>query len=478
MKNNFKAGVNLDCTTLGPTFVDLMAVNAIPDLNSFVHIHTDAELFAEEDEVEDELRDKLREIRICVDTQDYGCVRTGTLCPGQETIKRYFPEVMIYLQKELDKSLGTTNERSSYLAGMESFLHGTFIENWYVLLSFNVFAIHAAYAATLISLGSVAVEEIYDTVAGLFGNERLGMFDVDVELSVVAEQVRTVNLNVSYPCDTRLVSSTQSCKPYLVHGEAENKIDLLFIGDGYSEEKFNKTLAQLLDYRANATATKYEGLFSREPFKSYKSSFNIWTITTELNHSADEFQISRGEQPDATSVSALSNSCNAEHIFVVSKNTVYTSDCSDGTKGFCALSMPNEPLPGRQLLRLAAKRIGKLADEFTFHVNVFDAPNHIEGFDQIGQGRAPNCQQTLAGAQAAWGNLQSASGGIISTYKGCGGVCGPECENYLRPTFNSPLRNISIRCTADQNCKVGPPYDAFQLVNEQEIIRNIVNATS
>lgn len=484
MKNKFQMGAGLDCSQIGPTFVDLMAANGIQDFNSFIHVHTDGDFFSGEDEVEKEVEDKLSQIRVCVDTQDYGCVSSGTKCPGQETLATYLPQISGILQGELDKSINQDNDaRSSYDAGMGEFMQETFVDPDFVWISSTTIfgAIGMVFYGIGLGIAAVigtAIEAIYDNIAGLFGDEHLGWFDVDIELSVIPEAVAGVKLNVSYPCDTRLVSSAQSCKSFIQNGDSENKIDLLFIGDGYSEAEFNSTLSKLLDYRSNATATQYEGLFSREPFKSYKSSFNVWTIATNLNHSIDEALPSRGEQPDAASVHLLANSCPTEHTFVISKNNAYASDCSGETTGFCALSMLGEPLPGRQLLRLAAKRIAKLADEFVFHIDVIDTGDRIEGFDTIGRGNAPNCQATLAGAQSKWGNLQAASGGIIAYFPGCGGTCGNECEAYLRPTFNSPLRNVSIRCAADTTCRTGPPYDPFWLANEREIAASIVNATS
>ncbi len=54
------------------------------------------------------------------------------------------------------------------------------------------------------------------------------------------------------------------------NGSAEECVDLVFIGDGYTQEeleKFHHDIEKLTDY-----------LFSRKPFSKYKKKFNVWAI--------------------------------------------------------------------------------------------------------------------------------------------------------------------------------------------------------
>ncbi|MFH1325445.1 MAG: hypothetical protein ABIH49_01585 [archaeon] len=63
------------------------------------------------------------------------------------------------------------------------------------------------------------------------------------------------------------------CRPYVMNGRAEDKADIVFIGDGeFSEETFFPKIAKLLDYEHEYGN---KGLFSIEPFKSNKEKFNI-----------------------------------------------------------------------------------------------------------------------------------------------------------------------------------------------------------
>ncbi|HLC33129.1 MAG TPA: hypothetical protein VJJ82_04850, partial [Candidatus Nanoarchaeia archaeon] len=245
MINKFQVGGGLDCSQVGAGYVDFLAVNHA-SFNDYIHIHTSGSIFSDDDEVEDEVNDNLQQMQVCVDTVDLGCVTSGTRCPGQEKLATYLPEITAVLQQELDKSINQNNNaRSSYDAGIGAFMQRSWVEGtadpiWGVILAIG-------------ALFGTVIEVIYDNIAGLFGGEHLGWFDVDIDLSIKPEAVAAVKLNINYPCDTRLVPSTQSCTPVINNGDPENKIDLLFIGDGYTAAEFNSTLASLLDYRGNAT---------------------------------------------------------------------------------------------------------------------------------------------------------------------------------------------------------------------------------
>lgn len=67
----------------------------------------------------------------------------------------------------------------------------------------------------------------------------------------------------------------------LKNGEPEEKVDLLILGDGYTDD-------QMEQYRQAATAAM-DALFDQEPFRSRKSDFNVWIIETP----ADKAGISR-----------------------------------------------------------------------------------------------------------------------------------------------------------------------------------------
>ncbi len=451
-KNKYQIGSNLDCTTLGPTFVDIIAVNEKTSLLDFITVRASGNVFADDDEVEHEVKRKLAPMRICVDTYDLGCVSSEVKCLGEEKLAKYSSEVAGILQTEVNNMMGDQSGSSGY---------------WGWQAGFSTMSV--LNIVSLFLLGPWAVPGIISALSGLVASF---ITDVDIDFAVNHDAVASVKLRQPYACERVLVQPTE-CKPYMINGDTSSKFDMVFINDGF--EEFEPTLAKLLDYNANSTATQNEGLFSREPFKRTKSKFNVWTVKASLNYAVDEFHPSKGEQPDAASVYAALRDCDeVDAAFVVSKSAAYSSDCTEESPGYCSLSIPAEQLPGRQLLRLAGKKIGGLADEYAFEIRQVDNPNRVEGFEMIGE--MPNCKKNLNSARTAWGNLLSASGQTIGFYKGCRGEC-MGCSEFIKPTFNSPMRNASLKCFGG-SCTTGPPYDPFYLVNENAIYQAIQSKTS
>ncbi|NUT36891.1 MAG: hypothetical protein HOV79_27870 [Hamadaea sp.] len=58
--------------------------------------------------------------------------------------------------------------------------------------------------------------------------------------------------------------------PVEVNGPSENRIDIVYVGDGYTE-------ADLAAYAAHVSAS-WDVLRTREPFLSYRSLFNVWRV--------------------------------------------------------------------------------------------------------------------------------------------------------------------------------------------------------
>ncbi len=75
--------------------------------------------------------------------------------------------------------------------------------------------------------------------------------------------------------DSRFVNREQkkysfAVKPFLKNGEPEKKVDLLIIGDGYTQEDVGKFREDVSRYT--------QMLFKNKPFNERKKDFNIWTI--------------------------------------------------------------------------------------------------------------------------------------------------------------------------------------------------------
>ncbi len=75
--------------------------------------------------------------------------------------------------------------------------------------------------------------------------------------------------------DSRFVNREQkkspfAIKPFLKNGEPGKKVDLLIIGDGYTQEELAKFRSDVNRYT--------QTLFKNQPFKERKSDFNVWMI--------------------------------------------------------------------------------------------------------------------------------------------------------------------------------------------------------
>lgn len=69
-------------------------------------------------------------------------------------------------------------------------------------------------------------------------------------------------------------SDNSLCRQIEMKGDPTNKIDLVFIGSGFEDQnQFESTIRFVIDYDGDKN-----GLFSFEPFKTYKNKFNIWMV--------------------------------------------------------------------------------------------------------------------------------------------------------------------------------------------------------
>ncbi|MFF5206451.1 M64 family metallopeptidase [Streptosporangium sp. NPDC000396] len=67
-----------------------------------------------------------------------------------------------------------------------------------------------------------------------------------------------------------LAPAAAKLTPIEVNGPSENRIDLVFVGDGYTEAELGRYGEQV--------AAKWALLSNREPFKSYRKLFNVWRV--------------------------------------------------------------------------------------------------------------------------------------------------------------------------------------------------------
>jgi len=83
----------------------------------------------------------------------------------------------------------------------------------------------------------------------------------------------TITMNGNYSITANFARQPA---PIIVNGDVSKKIDVVFVGSGFSNiASFNQTIWQLIDY--NGTSN---GLMSIEPFRSNRTRFNFWMVDT------------------------------------------------------------------------------------------------------------------------------------------------------------------------------------------------------
>ncbi|MDP7457970.1 MAG: hypothetical protein QGH47_04545, partial [Candidatus Woesearchaeota archaeon] len=324
-------------------------------------------------------------------------------------------------------------------------------------------------------------------------------FFIDVEVDVNLDSFR---FDRPYNCSDSEIFAKDSCKAAIKNGPPEEKIDLLFIGDGYDgDADLKEHVLELISYtepETNSTERTPDlgfGLFSEEPFKSNKEKFNVWylDVTGQLNYFQDEDSF-EGLKPGDRDAFLASNNCPwYDYISVLSRKIQFRSSCVLGAPGPCKNSIVEiEQHPSRLILHELGHGIGKLEDEYYSFIEQKEGEiNLVKYFSEFQIGI--NCQNTEQKARQAWQGLD------VGYFKGCGGDCGEECGEYIRPSFNSIMRHQDEKCAKDKEeqfceeeechiegdheacssfctigCPIGPPFDHYNSVSKRQI-QEIIN---
>jgi len=238
----------------------------------------------------------------------------------------------------------------------------------------------------------------------------------------------------------------------------------------------------MLDWEGRQENTRYEGLFSIEPWKSNKHRFNFWTVPVgnKINHSVDPRKPSEGHKPSQADAARFKIQCPQADYTIILSSSTFRSYCPKGPNSPpCAVSM-NSPFMGRLFAHEFGHGFGKLGDEYYNLVQPTSNSQAIGGAD-ASMRTGPNCKATQTAAEAAWSNLVSED---IGYFPSCGGDCGAECANFVRPTENSVMNHQNMRANA-QNCDTpferaslrcqGPPFSPWYDVNARAIELEMAN---
>ena len=99
---------------------------------------------------------------------------------------------------------------------------------------------------------------------------------LDIHLSLIEQNVQA---GATYSCPDIIFSEEETCNKLYDSGPSEDKADILFIGAGfYTRKSLDARVNAMMDFESRQADTRYEGLFSIEPFKSNKHRFNVWTV--------------------------------------------------------------------------------------------------------------------------------------------------------------------------------------------------------
>ncbi|MGW3150582.1 M64 family metallopeptidase [Streptomyces sp. NPDC001177] len=250
-----------------------------------------------------------------------------------------------------------------------------------------------------------------------------------------------------------LAGTTPAVKAFQRTGPVSGRLDLVVMGDGYTEDEQG-------EFTADAEE-KLDAIFGIEPYRSYRGLFNIWLVNTVSNESG----VSGDPGADVVKDTALDSSffCDgierllcvdtdevaqyaglapdADIVFVVANSTKYggagysAADLPPGSTfhGVATMSSDNDRsyLIGAHEL---GHSIGHLADEYQY----------------TGYGTYPSAEEPATanltirrdlGATKwyRWLGAQDPSGSVVGTYEGGGYY---EAGIY-RPTETSIMRSLA-----------------------------------
>ena len=219
-------------------------------------------------------------------------------------------------------------------------------------------------------------------------------------------------------CDDSLnrCKERSECMPIISNGNSATKADIVFVGDGYTDQASLKSdILKIVDYEAN---NGYKGLMAVEPFRSNKKKFNIWMVPAGNSITYVFNAYLNQQQPEEKSSLILASRCSfADYKVIISKKT-YRSFAMPWQKSiWLSVGDPLGKDKGRTLLHEFGHAFGNLADEYV-----------EEAFGSRPQ--LPNCAPDIQTAQKWWGNLPG-----TGYNQGCSYT-----HNNIRPTPNSIMR--------------------------------------
>lgn len=168
--------------------------------------------------------------------------------------------------------------------------------------------------------------------------------------------------------------------PVMVNGESANKVDLLFIAEGYTAEqmdKFRKDVDKFTGY-----------LFDIEPYKSRKNDFNIWAVESVSQEEGTDipnkdiwkktvaesnFYTFRSDRyltaPNQTIVSKLAANAPCDALYVIVNTAKYGGG---GIYNYYGLSMSDNKFEDEVFVHEFGHSLAGLGDEYYYEDDIYE----------------------------------------------------------------------------------------------------------
>lgn len=267
-----------------------------------------------------------------------------------------------------------------------------------------------------------------------------------------------------------LAPPTATVTPIEINGPSDKRIDLVYLGDGYTESEQDRYASQV--------AYSWNILAQREPFRSYRKLFNVWQVNVVSNESGSDNDPTEGvvkdtalhstyycdglerliclDVPTAESYASLAPAF--DQIAVVINSPTY------GGAGYIEddlVTFSGGHSAGAEILpHELGHSLGDLADEYPYWAYPDDGSTYTGEEPPYANVSIHNADQQVTQRTKWWYWLGEASpdGGTIGTFEGAYYYN----LGIYRPSDNSLMRSLR---------------QPFNLVGREEMTRRLYETT-
>jgi hypothetical protein len=230
--------------------------------------------------------------------------------------------------------------------------------------------------------------------------------------------------------------------PIQVTGPSTGRLDLVFVGDGYTADE--------LDLYSEQVADKWAEVSAVEPYRTYKNFFNVWQVDVVSPESGVDNDPTVGVERD-TALDMLfwcqgldrllcvdedkasgfaAEAPDADQVIALANSTTY-----GGAGGGVATSSGGNALAGQIVVHELGHTLGELADEY-------DAPGGVYTGPEPGEYNVSRLTVAQLARQRhkwfRWLGEISPDGGVVGAYEGAQ----YHTIGLFRPTKNSIMRTL------------------------------------